>query len=192
MIILSFQFNLMLHIWEYLIMCQKNKSTTNISSGTARFDLIFSDYVRNDDLNNYYKISEPIDMGGNRITSLGKPTEITDAINRNFLHRRLTAATTNLKSEINTSISDLTKTDNEKVSDLESKITKGAVDLQEMNKLIEEQIKVINNILESFNNKDILTAEDIKGINNTLTTLLKDIETEIVDFNKKFIDTEEL
>ena len=33
----------------------KNKSTTNIQSGTARFDLIFSDYVRNDDLNNYYK-----------------------------------------------------------------------------------------------------------------------------------------
>ena len=52
----------------------KNKSTTNIQSGTARFDLIFSDYVRNDNLNNYYKKSEPIDMGGNRITSLGEPT----------------------------------------------------------------------------------------------------------------------
>ena len=33
----------------------KNKSTDNIVSGTARFDLIFSDYVRSDDLNNYYK-----------------------------------------------------------------------------------------------------------------------------------------
>ena len=76
----------------------KNISTDNIVSGTARFDLIFSDYVKSDDLNNYYKISEPIDMGGNRITSLGEPTEATDAINRNFLHRRLTVATVSLTS----------------------------------------------------------------------------------------------
>ena len=33
----------------------QNKSTDNSVSGTVRFDLIFSDYVRNDDLNNYYK-----------------------------------------------------------------------------------------------------------------------------------------
>ena len=33
----------------------KNKSTDNIVSGTARFDLIFSDYVRSDDLNDSYK-----------------------------------------------------------------------------------------------------------------------------------------
>ena len=76
----------------------KNKSTDNIVSGTARFDLIFSDYVRSDDLNNYHKKSEPIDMGRNRITSLGEPTEPTDAINRSLLHRRLTTATANLRN----------------------------------------------------------------------------------------------
>ena len=69
----------------------KNKSTDNIVSGTARFHLIYSDYVRSDDLNNYYKKSEPIDTGGNRITSLGEPIEATDAVNRNYQHRRLTA-----------------------------------------------------------------------------------------------------
>ena len=69
----------------------KNKSTTNIQSGTASFDVIFSDYVRKDDLNNYYRKSEPlvvtnsIDMGGYKITSLGEPTEAADAINRSFL-----------------------------------------------------------------------------------------------------------
>ena len=31
-----------------------------------------------------------------------------------------------------------------------------------------------------------------KRINNTLTTSLKNIETKMVDFNKNFIDTEEL
>ena len=30
-------------------------------------------------------------MGGDRITSLGEPTEPTDAVNRNYQHRRLTA-----------------------------------------------------------------------------------------------------
>ena len=170
----------------------KNKSTTNIQSGTARFDLIFSDYARNDDLNNYYKKSEPIDMGGNRITSLGEPTEPTGAVNRNYQHRRLTAEIGKLKTEINKSISELTNTNEEKVKDLETKIMKGAVDLSEMNKLITHHIKVVNTTLESLINKDVLTAEDIKGINNTLTTSLKDIETKMVDFNKKFIDTEEL
>ena len=61
-----------------------------------------------------------------------------------------------------------------------------------MNKLIKDQIKVINTTLESLNNKDVLTAEDIKWINNTLTTSLKDIETKMADFNKMFIDTEKL
>ena len=91
----------------------KNKSTTNIQSGSISFDLIFSDYVRNDDLNNYYKKSETSDVGGNKITTLGEPTEATDAINRNFLHRRLTAATANIKSDFTTTLSELTKTNND-------------------------------------------------------------------------------
>ena len=33
----------------------KDKSKTNIQSGTVNFDAMFSDYVRTDDLNNYYK-----------------------------------------------------------------------------------------------------------------------------------------
>ena len=114
----------------------KNKSTDNIVSRTARFDLIFSDYVRSNDLNNYYKKSEPIDMGRNKITSLCEPTEATDAVNRNYHHRRLTTAIANLKTKINTSISYLTKTNEKKVKELESKIIKEAVDLSEMNKLI--------------------------------------------------------
>ena len=126
----------------------KNKSTTNIQSGSISLDLIFSDYVRKDDLSNYYRKSEPIDVAGNKITSLGEPTEATGAINRNFLHRRLTVATANLKSEINTSISDLTKTNNEMVNDLETNIIRGATDLLEMNKLITNQITVVTNTLE--------------------------------------------
>ena len=105
MIILNFQFNLILHIMGIFNHVSKNKST-NTQSGTVNFDVIFSDYVRNDDLNNYYKKSEPIDVGGNKITSLGEPTEATDAINRNFLHRRLTAATANIKSDFTTTLSE--------------------------------------------------------------------------------------
>ena len=74
-----------------------------------------------------------------------------------------------------------------KVSDLESKITKGATDLLEMNKLITNQITFVTNTLELLNKKDVVTDEDIKRINTTLTTLLEDIETQMVDFKKKFI-----
>ena len=105
----------------------KNKSTDNIVSGIARFDLIFSDYVRSDDLNNYHKKSEPVDMSGNRITSLGEPIA-TDSVNRNYQHRRLTAEIEKLKTEINKSISDLTNTNEEKVKELETELIKGAVD----------------------------------------------------------------
>ena len=69
---------------------------------------------------------------------------------------------------------------------------KGADDLSEMNTLITDQNKVVNTTLESLNNKDTLTDEDIKGTNNTFTSSLKDIETKMIDFNEKFIDTEEL
>ena len=64
-------------------------------------------------------------MNGNRITFLGEPIEATDAVNRNYQHRRLTAEIGILKTEINKSISDLTKTNNEKVNDLETTIMKG-------------------------------------------------------------------
>ena len=116
-------------------------------------------------------------MAWNKITSWGEPTEATDAINRNFLHRRLTAATTSIKSDFTTTLAELTKTNNEKVSDLETKITRGATDLLEMNKLITNQITVVTNTLQSLNKKDVITGEDIKRINNTLTFSLEDIET---------------
>ena len=57
-------------------------------------------------------------MGGNRITSLADPTEDNDGINRSFLNKRIFTITKNLKSEISTSISDLTKTNNEKLMNL--------------------------------------------------------------------------
>ena len=102
-------------------------------------------------------------MGGNKITSLGEPTEATDAINRNYLQRRLTSAGKDIRSEFTTTLSELTKTNNTKVSDIETKITKGATDLLEMNKLITNQITVVTNTLESLNKKDVVTDEDIKG-----------------------------
>ena len=81
-------------------------------------------------------MTNTIDMGGNKITSLGDPIEATDAINRRFLHKRINTATKNIKTEFTTTLSELTKTNNEKVSELETKITNGATDLLEMNKLI--------------------------------------------------------
>ena len=54
-------------------------------------------------------------MGGNRITSLGETTEPTDAVNRNFLYWRLTQATTTIKAESAATLSELTKTNNEKL-----------------------------------------------------------------------------
>ena len=161
----------------------KNKST-NIQSGIVNFDVIFSDYVRNDDLNNYYKKLELIDVGGNKVSSLGEPTEATDAMNRNFLYRRPTAATGNIKSDFTTTLSELSKTNNEKVNDLETKIIRETTDLLEMNKLITNQITVVTNTLDLLNKKDVVTDEGIKKINNTLTTSLQDIETKMVDFIK--------
>ena len=38
-------------------------------------------------------------MGGNKINSLGEPTEATDAINRSILHKRLTATAANVKTD---------------------------------------------------------------------------------------------
>ena len=76
----------------------EDKTNTNVQEGITRFD-IFSDYARKDDLINYYNKSmpitttNPIDMGGNRITSLADPTEDTDGTNRSFLNKRISIAT---------------------------------------------------------------------------------------------------
>ena len=73
----------------------KDKNNTNVQDGTTRFDIIFSDYARKDDLLNYYNKSipivatNPIEMGGNKITSLADPTEDTNRINRSFLNKRI-------------------------------------------------------------------------------------------------------
>ena len=41
--------------------------------------------------------TNPINMGGNRITSLADPTEDTDGINRSFLYKRISTASETLK-----------------------------------------------------------------------------------------------
>ena len=79
----------------------KDKSKTNIRSAATRFVIIYFDYARKDDLVNYYSKSEhvtftdPVDMGENKITSLGDPTGDTDAINRSFLTKRISTASKN-------------------------------------------------------------------------------------------------
>ena len=174
----------------------KDKTNTNVQDGTTRFDIIFSDYARKDDLLNYYKtsmsITNPINMGGNGITALGERTEDTDGINKSFLNKRIPTTSKNLKSEISTSITELTQTNNEKVKDLETMITRGATKLSEMNKFINNEIKALRSTYDELNKKNTLTADEIKKINNSLTSALKSIKTSMVDFNKKFIDTKEL
>ena len=114
--------------------------------------------------------TNPIDMGGNRITSLVDPAEDTDGINRNFLNKRISTATKNLKSEISTTLSDLTKTNNEKVNELETKITNGATALSEIQKTITNNIKSITDTYNELNKKDTVTADEIKKINDKLIT----------------------
>ena len=111
-----------------------------IKRADTTFEVVYGDYVKRDELLNFYDKTKPliasnnIDMGGNKITSLGDPVDDTDAINKSFLNKRIAYATRNLKTDINTSIADLTKTNNEKVIELETKITRGATDLREIQK----------------------------------------------------------
>ena len=111
-------------------------------------------------------ITNHINLGGNRISASGEPAEDTDGINRSFLNKRLNTATkylkSEIKSEISTSISDLTKTNNEKVSDLERKITRGATNLSEIHKTIANHIKAITDTYDELNKKDTVTADEIK------------------------------
>ena len=92
-------FNLICNIMGIFNHILKDKTNTNVQDGITRFDIIFSDYARKDDLLQYYNKSlpitttNPIDMGGNRITSLADPTEDTDGINRSFLNKRISTAT---------------------------------------------------------------------------------------------------
>ena len=78
--------------------------------------------------------TNPIDMG-NRITCLADPTEDTDGINRSFLNKRISTASKNLKSEISTSISDLTKTNNKKLMILKQKKQEEHLSYQKYRKL---------------------------------------------------------
>ena len=117
--------------------------------------------------------TNPIDMGGNRITSLADPTDDTDGINRNFFNKRISTATKNLKSEISTTISDLTKTNNEKVNELETKITHGATALSAIHKTLINHILCITDTYDELNKKDTITADEIKKINDKLINELK-------------------
>jgi len=176
----------------------KNLSDKAIKRADTTFEVLYGDYVKRDELLNYYDktkpitTTNPIDMGGNKITSLGDPVDDTDAINKSFLNKRIAYATRNLKTDINTSIADLTKTNNDKVIDLETKIVRGATDLSEIQKTLTNNIRAITDTLTELNKKDTLTAAEIKNINDKLVNELKSVETKMNDFNKMFIDTEEL
>ena len=63
----------------------------------ATYDLILGDYAKKSELLNYHSKLTPIDMEGNKITSLGDPTEDGDAISRIFLNKRISTANKNVK-----------------------------------------------------------------------------------------------
>ena len=140
----------------------KKLSDKSIQRLDATFDVVLGDYAKKSELLNYYNKLTPIDMGGNKITSLGDPTEDTDAINRSFLNKRIYTANKNIKNDINTSLADLVKTNNEKVTDIETKIINGATALSEIQKSITNQLKSITDTFTELNKKDTVTAEDIK------------------------------
>ena len=77
----------------------KDKTNTNVQDGITRFDIIFPDYTRKDDLINYNNKSMPIsttntiNMGGNIITSLADPIEGSNGINTSFLNKRISIVT---------------------------------------------------------------------------------------------------
>ena len=173
-------------------------SDKTIKRADTTFELVMSEYARKDDLLQYYDKTKPIttsnliDMSGNRIINLGEPVDDTDGVSKSFLNKRITYATRNLKIDINTSIAELTKTNNDKVVELEAKIIKGATDLSEIQKTITNNIKTITDTLTELNKKDTLIAVEIKNINDKLVNELKNVETKMNDFNKMFIDTEEL
>ena len=164
----------------------------------ATYNVVLGDYAKKSELLNYYSkltpivATNPIDMGGNKITSLADPTEDGDAIDRNFVTKRISTANKNLKNDINTSLADLIKTNNDKVSELKTKITNGSTALSDIQKSITNQLKTITDTFTELNKKDTLTADEIKKINDKLTTELKTVETKMNEFNKMFIDTEEL
>ena len=131
----------------------------SIQRADATYDIVLGDYAKKSELLNYYNKLTPIvatnaiDMGGNKITSLADPAEDGDAINRSFLTKRISTASKNLKNDINTSLADLVKTNNEKVTDLETKITNGATALSEIQKSITNQLKSITDTFTELNKK---------------------------------------
>ena len=135
-------------------------STKAIQRVDTTFELIAADYVKKTELLNYYNKLTPIvatnsiDMGGNKITSLGEPTEPSDAISRSFLQKRINAASANIKSEINRSIEDLGITANREVKDLETRITNRAAELSEIQKSITNQVNSITETLTELKNKE--------------------------------------
>ena len=58
-------------------------SDKTIKRADATFEVVYADYVKRDELLNYYDKTKPIisssniDMGGNRITSLADPVDDT-------------------------------------------------------------------------------------------------------------------
>jgi len=171
-------------------------SKSNIKTADSLIGLILPDYAKKEDLLNYHEKLKPIDMGGNKITSLGEPTEPNDAISRSFLQKRINAASTNIKNEINLStrisIDELTLSYDNRVTDLETKIATARTALLETQKSINDQQKSITSIMTEINKKDTLSPEEIKEINNKLATELKTLETKMTELNKKYIDADEL
>ena len=164
-------------------------STKAIQRVDTTFELIAADYVKKSELLNYYNKLTPIvatntiDMGGNKITSLGEPTEPSDAMSRSFLQKRINAASANIKSEINKSIEDLKISTNNEVTSLETKITNGAAELSKIHKEITNQLKFITDTLTELKNKDTVTPAEIKEIDDKLINGLKDVETKMNEFN---------
>ena len=64
------------------------------------FDLVLSEYVKESQLQNYYKKGVDLDLSGNKITNIGNPTSPEDVTSKRFVQRRITNQLGPIKNDI--------------------------------------------------------------------------------------------
>ena len=165
------------------------------SSTIVNYDIILSEYARKKDLANYLHKGRnkmnilhcDIDMGNNKITSLGNPGSASDAVSKRFLYKRIQKLTNDYSLE---SVSGNINSIKNEIVELRQSLLSNRKSIQEKSMSLQNEIAKMSEALSL--NVSTTENEIMKKLRKDIRVGVISIKDNLAKLNEELIDNDEL
>ena len=168
---------------------------TDVSSTIVNYDIILSENARKKDLANYHHkgrnktniLHSDIDMGNNKITTLGNPGSANDEVSKRFLYKRIQKLTNDYSLE---SVSSNINSIKNEIAELRHSLLSNRKSIQDKSMSLQNEIAKMSEALSL--NVNTTENEIMKKLREAIRVGVSSIKDNLAKLNEELIDNDEL